>query len=521
MFSPLIFCFLQGRLGYSVSFINGDICPSGHPRSINVVVECDRYTFSSFCNNSVTEIATCEYQAFLFSSAGCSEDCFESCGKEKCVMTSNGPQCIITSPVGSKESGSLIEKLCFLFFIVALLFFIACRKIVTPFFLSFVFFTTFIFIIKFDDDMFSTLHPRVVIALSNSSAYFFSQYSCSFGNFNSVMIIQVPPNPLSDLSKRINKTANTTLCSSEKLVTFVKYAPSDFETLWERNANNWLEQECSVLSKPTHINATQIWLDKSIPSSNPVTILSSHLLLNTSRDDIFSRMQYCFNGSFFDVGIEPLAGILRDPRSICSPVLDLLPLSNDVQSKDFLGLDAAHLRFVSALKPKRIFLFDIGCTRWNDKLMPGLRWLYDIFSVVGLTFTDIYGWEPSSARSEGFFDGLPIEVVSKMHFFNLAADTLLGSSNNPLEILALVAQPDDFVVFKLDIDTPDVELRIILEIIGSPRYSALIDELFFEHHVNIGAMRGWWGNEVDGTLQDSIHLFQSLRQVGIKAHAWP
>ena len=117
---------------------------------------------------------------------------------------------------------------------------------------------------------------------------------------------------------------------------------------------------------------------------------------------------------------------------------------------------------------------------------------------------------------------MPIDVLARFHFYSRAASNVPGSPDNPLEVLRLVAEPGDFVVFKLDIDTPFTEKRIIIDILNNPHYACLIDELFFEHHAEIGAMKYWWGTaKVEGSLRDSITLFQALRRAGIRAHAWP
>lgn len=89
-----------------------------------------------------------------------------------------------------------------------------------------------------------------------------------------------------------------------------------------------------------------------------------------------------------------------------------------------------------------------------------------------------------------------------------------------------MAHPDDFVVFKLDIDNTAVEVEIILTILRTPDLIARIDELFWEHHVS-GSPTQWagWGDlsrepGSHSTLESSYRLFTRLRQAGIRAHSW-
>lgn len=55
-----------------------------------------------------------------------------------------------------------------------------------------------------------------------------------------------------------------------------------------------------------------------------------------------------------------------------------------------------------------------------------------------------------------------------------------GAPNNPLEVLRRVARPGDFVVFKLDIDTPFVELPLVAQLENDPQLASLVDIFFFE-----------------------------------------
>jgi hypothetical protein len=55
---------------------------------------------------------------------------------------------------------------------------------------------------------------------------------------------------------------------------------------------------------------------------------------------------------------------------------------------------------------------------------------------------------------------MPAELVAATHFYNFGASNLEGP-RNPLSILKAAAQPGDFVVFKLDIDTPSVEIPLV------------------------------------------------------------
>ena len=58
-----------------------------------------------------------------------------------------------------------------------------------------------------------------------------------------------------------------------------------------------------------------------------------------------------------------------------------------------------------------------------------------------------------------------------------------------LRLLQASATPQDFVVFKVDVDNSDVELSIVEAIAASPELANLVDELFFEYHFDFERTR--------------------------------
>jgi hypothetical protein len=69
--------------------------------------------------------------------------------------------------------------------------------------------------------------------------------------------------------------------------------------------------------------------------------------------------------------------------------------------------------------------------------------------------------------------------------FNIPATADPESEANPWNILRKVATPQDYVVVKLDIDNTPVEEQFIAQLQASSDLSSLIDEFYFEHHVNV------------------------------------
>ena len=115
----------------------------------------------------------------------------------------------------------------------------------------------------------------------------------------------------------------------------------------------------------------------------------------------------------------------------------------------------------------------------------------------------------------------------KYQYFNWPASSNSSDPSSPLNILKKIAQTGDFVVLKLDIDTPEVEMVILRELMNDPDLLELVDEFFFEYHVLFKPMNmDWFGSEnpsprpTSDTLADSYKVFRTLREKGVRAHSW-
>lgn len=94
---------------------------------------------------------------------------------------------------------------------------------------------------------------------------------------------------------------------------------------------------------------------------------------------------------------------------------------------------------------------------------------------------------------------------------------------NPLHSILSQFNEDDFIVVKLDIDTSSIEVPLAHQVLdGGPDgiYHRLIDQFYFEHHVHIKEIYGWY-KSAEGTIRDSLELFAGLRERGVPAHFWP
>jgi hypothetical protein len=115
------------------------------------------------------------------------------------------------------------------------------------------------------------------------------------------------------------------------------------------------------------------------------------------------------------------------------------------------------------------------------------------------------------------------------HFYNIPIQSSYDQSDSVLRYIEQLAKPDDFVAFKLDIDTPEVEIPIALSIAENSEVVKLLDEFFFELHYRCDIMMYCgWGDSMpksylglELTKYGAMEFFSKLRHLGIKAHFWP
>ena len=121
-----------------------------------------------------------------------------------------------------------------------------------------------------------------------------------------------------------------------------------------------------------------------------------------------------------------------------------------------------------------------------------------------------------------FFEGAGLRDMGRLHFMNWPVASGARDPLNPWQLLKSTVSAEDFVVVKLDIDTPSVELELIDQLIADPELHGLVDVFYFEHHVYIHDFEWCWGRTfAPQTLRDSYAIFDSLRRLGIAAHSWP
>lgn len=166
----------------------------------------------------------------------------------------------------------------------------------------------------------------------------------------------------------------------------------------------------------------------------------------------------------------------------------------------------------------------IGC---SESFQVSTRYFACAYSQRGIYVDQIYSYEYLKIDPQVWWSTVPANFDAKLHFHNVPITGELDHKDNPLTALEAIVEPKDFVAFKLDVDTTNIELPIALAILRDPKFTRLVDEFFFELHYNCPILGPEWkarGPDFDGlklNLDGAFNYFTQVREAGIRAHFWP
>jgi hypothetical protein len=314
---------------------------------------------------------------------------------------------------------------------------------------------------------------------------------------------------------------------------FQRYVPSPLETEWWQNIEALKKDSCHFtmgkykkwLYDGVYADISGFVPDKlppgdAIPRQSCTDGLTDpHLEKLRNKSYVYSRFEYknSCTQERYSSPIEPLAGPLRHPR-LCAPGWR----DPDVIRRDWLVIDPWLPRLTLSNRHKRIYV-DAGSSTWfGDAVMGSSQvWFWSLFARWCAPFTSIHAWEKKVFAPERVFRHIPAMIRPNYHWYNIPATTGAEDGDNPLFHLLKVAVPQDYVLFKLDIDHNPTEEKIVDLMLANSTMLSLIDEFFWEHHVVFPAMQRAWGLLPDMKDQGTtIELLTKMRRAGVRAHSW-
>jgi hypothetical protein len=259
----------------------------------------------------------------------------------------------------------------------------------------------------------------------------------------------------------------------------------------------------------------QVWyhtVDGRVQERKPGEIREVYVLQPISPSDpkIWSWFERrdMITGKFEYEYIEPLVSHLRHPLARCGPHGDIFLIDRSYVLPGVSGT-------------KKAYLFDAGASSWIDGAGgPSLSYFAQVWSRHGFVWERIEAWE-GSTPSEKFYSTVPPAWKSKTEYHQQWISTTPSKQPFVPSVIQEKVTKEDYVVFKLDIDSKAVETAIV-DYLMTWNNLGLVDEFLWEHHVNNYLMASNWGASQDMSMSvaDSYQYFLKLRQRGVRAHSW-
>lgn len=323
-------------------------------------------------------------------------------------------------------------------------------------------------------------------------------------------------------------------------INYVVYTPSLLESEMMRNSRSYFRfdlervDECDLYKNSNKSSLHEqygeftILLDKYYKAVSSFSVPTDDLRREPEED----RHTMCGSmdtllGACFKVAehlsktrggyVEPLIPPMRHPR-FCEADRWLFSL-------EYLVHDFGEICKQLNTNSKTV-LFDLGASLEFHKSLKKenpVVWLIDLYARFGIKFDHYYAFEYTVIPPDKVFDSIPNSLLPSYHWYNVPVEAESTSKRNPWTSILSTLDENDFVVVKVDIDTANVEVPLVHQLLNES-YAKIIDQFYFEHHVKMKNMERFWGpypNAIaEGTLQDSLELFTELRKRGIAAHSW-
>lgn len=319
----------------------------------------------------------------------------------------------------------------------------------------------------------------------------------------------------------------------KKAIRTKTYHSSKWEQLWLDNIEEWQNHQiCQALSKQKEqihafmkdtCSATtntewcliddsvhQVWYNTKNGQSTlqkpfSVTLVTPLKKMTPQDDSIWSYFELPDGKREY---IEPLVSHLRHPLARC------------LFGNTFL-VDRSYV-LPGNPGSSKTFLFDAGASHWSQGAGgPSLSYFTSVWKRYGFDWSHIEGWEGGTTVAK-FEATVPQEWRSRTHFHKDWISTSPDKQPFVPDVIRSTASKEDYVVFKLDIDSKAVETAIVDYLLTHTEALEYIDEFVWEHHVDNYIMAPNWGNTQDMTksIADSYQYFLKLRKLGVRAHSW-
>lgn len=297
---------------------------------------------------------------------------------------------------------------------------------------------------------------------------------------------------------------------------FIKYEMSSFEQLWvEHSADStFLSSPCKHYYEGDHERMAKSWYQFSSEfMDSPPSYLPD--------PEIFSK--FTFNKTCTQelqtIWIEPIALALRNPLYCREYLANNPDPFAAVVDKSYMFVDWQMQQQVQD-SSGRVYLFDMGASLFRSGFGGASQaWFVEQIEKRGLKLDGIWAWEYTVHDAKLVFADIPERLWPIYHWYNIpvSADSTMS---NPWTVLQNTAVKRDFVIVKIDIDSPGIEQQLVQQLQDNPAIAELVDVLFYEDHINVTEMHRFFGVQNVNSYTNAVASFKKMRELGIRAHPW-
>ena len=300
---------------------------------------------------------------------------------------------------------------------------------------------------------------------------------------------------------------------------FKMYTPSSWEKYWVKNVKRLQDRVCEEASKDQERISEWVNGTRKNNAGDPMQ-------LPTSTFSRFKFVNNCTGEELVDY-IEPLAGLTRHPY-YCSKVIAEGKDGNEggwVVNKEYLIASWNVSRKLETSAPgyePKAFYFDLGASFYASGVGGASQsWFIETYEKRGIAWRGIFAWEATPQDPSKTWQAIPARWKPYYHWYNIPVSSDPDHADNALRYIKTVARPEDYVLLKIDIDHPATENALVDQLLASRELLALVDEIYYEHHVNVAPMHRHWKTQASRQyLADTYRVFDALRRRGVLAHSW-
>ena len=115
----------------------------------------------------------------------------------------------------------------------------------------------------------------------------------------------------------------------------------------------------------------------------------------------------------------------------------------------------------------RTVFVDMGAALDFHSMESPAMYINKVYAKFGFLFDHVYAFEIDPKNATEVFNKVPPNLRASYHWMNIGVSADPNSLDNPLYTILSKFDKDDFIVVKLDIDTPSTEVPLAYQVLNN------------------------------------------------------